>query len=168
VGSREKQGEVAEKAAHAARTGRLLFGAWRHLHHARRQRAAHLLELGPGRHLLGEQRGLDAVEQALQPADQLGLRDPELALTGQLVLGERQRQPFQLADQLGREPVFELLDRALVDRLQPGPALLVQRGRPDLFQQLPDHAANPHDLGRLLDHLGDRALVLAALVLGVP
>ena len=130
----------------------------RNRHHPRRERAAHLLELRPGRHLLGEQRGLDAVEQALQPADQLGLRDPQLGLAGQLVLGERQRQPFELADQLGREPVFEFLDGALVNLFQPGSALLVQGGRPDLFQQLPDHAADPHDLGWLLDHLGDRAL----------
>ena len=35
----------------------------------------HLLELGPGRHLLGEQRGLDAVEEALKPAHELGLGD---------------------------------------------------------------------------------------------
>ena len=58
---------------------------------SRRKRAAHLLQLGPGRPLLGEQRGLDAVEQALQPADQLGLRDPQLGLAGRLVLVERQR-----------------------------------------------------------------------------
>ena len=51
-------------------------------HHAGRQRAAHLLELGPRGHLLREQRGLDAVEQPLQPADQLGLRDPQLGLAG--------------------------------------------------------------------------------------
>ncbi len=35
------------------------------------QRPAHLLQLRPGGHLLGEQGGLDAVEQALQPAHQL-------------------------------------------------------------------------------------------------
>ena len=116
----------------------------------------------PGRHLLGEQRGLDAVEQALQPADQLSLRDPQLGLARHLVLGERQRQPLQLVDQLRGQAVLEFLDRALVDLLQPGPALLVQRRRPDLLQQLPDHAADPHDLGRLLHHLRDRALVLAA------
>ena len=56
-------------------------------------------------------------------------------------------------DELGRQAVLEFLDRALVDLLQPGPALLVQRRRPDLFQELPDHAADPHDLGRLLNHL---------------
>ena len=131
-------------------------------HHPRRQRAAHLLELGPGRHLLGEQRGLDAVEQALQPAHQLGLGDPQLGVARYLVLGERQRQPLELVDELGREAVLEFLDRALVDLLQPGPALLVQWRRPDLLEQLPDHVADPHDLGRLLDHLGDRALAAGA------
>jgi hypothetical protein len=37
---------------------------------------AHLLELGPGRHLLGEERGLNAVEEPLEPAHELGLGDP--------------------------------------------------------------------------------------------
>ena len=47
---------------------------------AHREGAAHLLELGAGGHLLGVDRGLDAVEEALEPADELGLRDPQLAL----------------------------------------------------------------------------------------
>ena len=47
---------------------------------AGRQRAAHLLELGARGHLLGIDRGLDAVEEALEPADQLGLGDAQLAL----------------------------------------------------------------------------------------
>jgi len=40
---------------------------------------------------------------------------------------------------------------------------------PDLFQQLPDHAPDPHDLGGLLDHLHDRPLarVLTLAVRGV-
>ena len=37
---------------------------------------------GARRHLLGEQRGLDAVEQALEPADELGLGDPQLGVGG--------------------------------------------------------------------------------------
>ena len=48
--------------------------------HAGRELAPHLLELLAGRHLLGEQRGLDAVEQALEPPHQLGLGDPQLGL----------------------------------------------------------------------------------------
>ena len=39
---------------------------------------AHLLELVLRLHLLGEQRGLDAVEEAFEPADELGLRDAQL------------------------------------------------------------------------------------------
>ena len=49
------------------------------LRHLRRHLAAgelaHFLELTLGGELLGHQRGLDAVEQAFEPADQLGLRD---------------------------------------------------------------------------------------------
>jgi hypothetical protein len=40
--------------------------------------------------------------------------------------------------------------------LQAHAALLVERRGPHLLEQLPDHAADPHHLGRLLDHLGDR------------
>ncbi len=57
--------------------------------HARRQGAPHLLQLGAGRHLLGEQRGLDAVEESLQPAHQLGLRDAQFGLAGHGAVGER-------------------------------------------------------------------------------
>ena len=71
-----------------------------HAARAHRQPAAHLLELRPRGHLLGVDRGLDAVEEPLEPADQLGLGDPQLALGRRLVLGERQRQPLQLLDQL--------------------------------------------------------------------
>src|SRR4029079_18011079 len=40
-----------------------------------------------------------------------------------------------------------------------------QRSRPDLLEQLPDHVADPHDLGRLLDLLGDLTLAAASLTL---
>ena len=55
--------------------------AWSRRADAGRQRAlAHLLQLLAGRHLLGEQRGLDAVEQPFQPADQLRLRDAQFGV----------------------------------------------------------------------------------------
>ena len=125
---------------------------------ARRQPAAHLLQLRAGGHLLGEQRGLDAVEQPLQPADQLGLRDPQLGVRGRGVVGERQAQPLQLLAQLGGQAVLQLLDRVLVDLLEPGPGRLVQRRRAHLLEQLLDHRADAHDLGRLLDHVADALL----------
>src|SRR5262249_35461611 len=125
---------------------------------AGRQRPAHLLELGARGHLLGEQRRLDAMEQALKPADKLRLSNPQLGIAWYLVVSERQGQPFKLVDQLWRQPVFQFLDRASVDLLQPGPALLVKRGGLNFPKQLPDHAPDPHDLCRLLDHLGHRAL----------
>src|SRR4051794_8149489 len=49
-------------------------------HPAGRKRPAHLLELRACRHLLGVDRRLDAVEETLEPADQLGLRDAQLGL----------------------------------------------------------------------------------------
>jgi prephenate dehydratase len=127
-------------------------------HHAGRERPAHLLQLGPRGHLLREQGRLYPVEQPLEPADELRLGDPELALARRHVVGEWQRQPLELIDQFGRQPVLEFLDGRLVDLLQPLAALLVERRGADLLEQLPDHAADPHHLGRLLDHLGDRPL----------
>ena len=53
---------------------------------------AHLLELLAGGQLLGEQRRLDAVEQAFEPADQLGLGDAQLGVGRDLAVVERQRQ----------------------------------------------------------------------------
>jgi len=54
-----------------------------------------------------------------------------------------------------------------VDLLEPSAAGLVQRSGLDLLQQLPDHPADPHDLGGLLHHLGDRpVLALTGFVPG--
>ena len=135
--------------------------------HAGGQRAAaHLLELRARRHLLGEQRRLDAVEQPLEPADQLRLGDAQLGLGGHGIVGEGQRETLELVDQLRREAFLELLDRAPVDLLEPRPARLVQRGPAHLLQQLLDHAADAHDLGRLVDELSHRAVVGAFLAGG--
>jgi prephenate dehydratase len=60
------------------------------LHEPRRKRAAHLLELRAGRHLLCEQRGLDAVEESFEPADQLRLGDSQFGLARRGVVRERQ------------------------------------------------------------------------------
>ena len=115
------------------------------------QRAlAHLIELGPGGHLLGHQGGLDAVEQALQPADQLGMGDPQFGVRrGRCV--ERDGDPVQLGGQVGRQALGQLPDRLLVDLTQTPPAGLVEGGLADLFQELLDHRADAEQLGRLLD-----------------
>src|SRR5512139_340784 len=75
--------------------------------HARRQRPlpAHLLQLLTRGHLLGEQCGLDAVEQALEPADELGLGDAQFGVRRHGVLGERQREALELLAKLGCQPV---------------------------------------------------------------
>ena len=76
------------------------------------------------------------MEQPLQPPDELGLRDPQLGLGRDALLGERQRQPVQLLNQLGCEPFLELLDGVLVDLLEPAAGGLVERCGPNLFEQL--------------------------------
>ena len=77
---------VAEDIAQRYVPGRSLGGAHSRArarrHAGARRQLAHLLELLAGRHLLGEQRRLDAVEQALEPADELGLGDAQLGLGG--------------------------------------------------------------------------------------
>ncbi len=67
---------------------------------ARRQLAPDLLELLAGRDLLGEERRLDAVEQALEPAHELGLGDPQLGLARR-VARERRRQAGELVRRSG-------------------------------------------------------------------
>ena len=113
---------------------------------------AHLLQLQPGRHLLGDQRRLDAVEQPLQPADQLGLRDPQLGLARRCVaLANGSESRSSSSRSSGASPSSSsTIDRWWISRSRL-PAGLVERGRPHLLQQLLDHAADPHHLGRLLD-----------------
>ena len=55
----------------------------------------------------------------------------------------------------GARPSSSSLIEAGVDLPQPVAAGVVQRRGPDLLEQLLDHRADPHDLGRLLDHVAD-------------
>src|SRR5436309_3263135 len=76
--------------------------------------------------------------------------------------------PPQLLAEVGREALLELPDRGGVDVTQPVAAGVVQRGRAHLLEQLLDHRADPHDLGRLLDHVAEarRAVLADPAVLG--
>ena len=74
--SRPLRGSVGHPSGQARPAGGLRGGV------TRGQGAPHTLQLLLGCHLLGEERGLDAVEQALEPADQLRLGDPELGVGG--------------------------------------------------------------------------------------
>ena len=124
---------------------------------------AHLLELAAGGHLLGEQRRLDAVEEALQPADELRLGDSELGIARDVRL-EGERQPVELGGEVRRQPAGELPDGGLVDLLHAHPAGGVEGRMAHLVEQLLDHRADPHDLGRLLDrveHLRRRPICFA-------
>ena len=55
----------------------------------------------------------------------------------------------------GASPASSSLIEALVDLLEPVAAGLVERGGLHLLEQLADHAADPHHLGRLLDEVGE-------------
>ena len=83
------------------------------------QLATHVLELLAGGHLLGEQRGLDAVEEALEPADELGLRQPQLDLGRRAVADEREGEALELVTEVRRQGRAELGDRRVVDLAQP-------------------------------------------------
>src|SRR5580693_5810182 len=133
----------------------------------RGQRAlSHLLQLRTRGHLLGEQRGLDAVEQPLQPADQLSLRDPQLGIRRNGALSERQGETVEFVTQFRRQPFFEFADAGGVDLAQPVAGGVVERGRPYLLEQLFDHGADPHHLGRLLDEVGQRPVIGVVILRG--
>lgn len=117
---------------------------------------AHLFQLLSCRHLLGEQGGLDAVEQAFQPADQLSLGDPQFGIRGCRIFGERQHEPLQFFAQLWCESLFQFTDRGFVNVAQPRPACVVERCGAYLLQKLFDHGADTHDFRWLLDHIGQR------------
>ena len=91
--------------------------------------------------------------------DELGLGDAQLGLrrARRRVNGSDSRS--QLLDQLRREPLLELADRRAGGcRRDAHAARLVQRRRPHLLEQLADHAADPHHLGRLFDQVGEGPL----------
>ena len=98
----------------AGEAGRHTGSCWASVGVTRRQRSAHPGQLLLGSHLLGDQRGLDPVEQALEPADKLSLRDPQLGVA-RCSRAERQRDPVEFLDQLRRQTVLEFVDRAAVN-----------------------------------------------------
>lgn len=117
-------------------------------------------ELLAGGELLGHEARLDAVEQALEPTDELGLGDAQFGLAGNLVISEGKVQTFEFFDQLRGQAVLELLDRCLVDLGQALAGGLVQRRALHFVEQLLDHAADAHHFGRLLDLPGDTGAVV--------
>jgi hypothetical protein len=94
------------------------------------------------------------VEQPFQPADQLCLGDPQFGIRRDSTLGEGQGETVEFVTQLGRQALFEFPDTGRVDFAQPVAAGVVERGRAHFLEQLFDHGADPHHLGRLLDKVG--------------
>ena len=111
-----------------------------------------LLELRPRRRLLREHRGLDPMEEALEPSDQLRLGDPELGFGRQPF--DRRGQLLELLAEVAGDHVGQLTDGARVDvghRLRAG---LVQRRLSRLVQQLAHHAGDAQELRGLGDVSG--------------
>jgi hypothetical protein len=61
----------------------------------------HLVEPSSCLHLLGEQHGLNSMEQTFEPPHELSVRDPQLRITGNVVVLERKAQTLELLAQFG-------------------------------------------------------------------
>jgi hypothetical protein len=123
---------------------------------AGRQRpAADLLELRLGRHLLGDQGRLDALEQPSSQPTSWAWAMRSSTVGGHRLVGEGPGQAPQLVAQLGGQAALELGDGRGVDLAQPHAGRLVERRAAHLLEELLDHAADAHDLRRLLDQVGD-------------
>ena len=120
----------------------------------------HLFQLRPSRHLLREQRGLDAMEEALEPADQLSLRDSQLGLARHVPFVERQCQPVEFFAQFRCKTLFEFRYRGLVNLFQPPPSGLVQRSRPNLLRFATENASTQPP--RAVDDSKERKLLRCA------
>src|SRR5688572_17754247 len=83
-------GALQIRAGAVLLAGHLAAGA--HLRHGAGRELPELVELLAGGQLLREQRRLDPVEQALEPAHELGLGDAQLGVGRHVVDLERQRQ----------------------------------------------------------------------------
>jgi hypothetical protein len=103
-------------------------------------------------HLRRDQSSLYAVEEAFQPPDQLGLRDPELGVA-RSGLVEGQGDAVEFVHEFGGEAVFEFFDGAAVDFGEAATAGLIEGGRADFVEKVLDHGPNAHDLGWLFDQV---------------
>ena len=112
--------------------------------------APHLLELGARSHLLREERGLDSVEEPLEPAHELGLGNAQLRFARDRLVGEGEGEALEFIHELWSETVLELTEGARMDVAQAGPCRLVERCVAHLLEELADHRADAHDLGGLL------------------
>ena len=130
-----------------------------HAHRAGLERAAtpHLFDLPLRHRLLREQRGLDAVEQAFEPADELRLREPQLRVGG-LVAREREHDFAELLAEVGGEDAFELVERLLVDLPEHAPAGVVERGAAHFVEHRAHHRGDPDELGGAGDLLARASL----------
>ena len=103
------------------------------------------------------------MEQPLQPAHQLCLRDTQLGVGRNALLVERQGEALQFLAEFGGQSVFQLGDGGGVDLAQPGAAGIVEGSSAHLLEKLLDHRADAHHLGGLLDEIRDGRVVVGAV-----
>src|SRR5436309_1557128 len=99
---------------------------------------------------LRDGRGLEPVEEALEPPDDLRLRDEELGVARRVAV-ERDGQSVQLAAEIGRQDLAQLADRTPVDVAQLFARSLIERRATSFGEQLADHRPDPQELARIGD-----------------
>src|SRR6266446_3469554 len=110
---------------------------------------AHLVDLGARLQVLCTEGGLDSLEEALEPSQQLSLGEPDLGFARGVL--ERQGQRLELVLQLLRHAFLERGERPLVDLAEPLAPGLIGLGLAHVLKQLADHRRDADQLGRLLD-----------------
>ena len=108
----------------------------------------HLFELSSHRCLLRPQRGLDAVEQAFEPADELRLCDAKFRL-GWRFRGDRLENLGQLLLQGFAERLSKLFKRSIVNRYQSAPTSFVQGRLANLLKEGTRHRSHTYQSRRL-------------------
>src|SRR2546430_9114811 len=103
----------------------------------RGQAAAHPVELRTCLHLLCPQRRLNALEEPLEPTEELGLGDSDLGFTRRR--RDRCRERLELLLEILREPGLEHAERAIVDLAQPFAPGLVRSRAAHFLAQLAQH-----------------------------
>ena len=79
-------------------------------------------------------------------------------------LVERQGETIEFVAQFRRQAFLEFPDAGGVDLAQSIAACIVERCHAHFLEQLLDHGADSHDLGGLLDQVGQRAFIGVVLV----
>lgn len=117
----------------------------------RESRAAQLHESLTPFHLLGEEHRLDTVEKSFEPADELCVRDPQFGVRRRCVVVEGKAESSKFVTQIFGKNIAQLLNRSLIDVLNPRSAGFVQWCSFDLVKERSHHGRDAHDLGGMMN-----------------